>query len=335
MMFDDECYGEVNVSSLWHPSDLVPVKPKTDVIVNAIAYAPGGKPLPSWACGIAIEGSEISHAKYLRVTGPRKWLPTWKRLLTGREKNEWHRHRRWFEGWRLSDPEPIVSLPLRYEHAFGGLLPMGKDEAGRVLIDTNPCNPLGCGWIDQKWTDHTQSQPAPQIEAADEPIADAYEIYAPQSLGPIPPAWEPRYAHGGTYDDEWKARVWPRWPVDYDFAYHNSAHPDLVLDRYLEGGERIRLTNLIPERSDFVFRLPEERLAVDFAGESGESIRHVMHLDTVFLDIADANPRYRRIYLSWRTRFEPERFATASIHRIGHFENSAAVKQRIKEGQYA
>ncbi|MBP0583478.1 DUF2169 domain-containing protein [Labrys sp. LIt4] len=335
MMFDDECHGEVNVSSLWHPSDLVPVKPTTDVIVNAIAHAPGGEPRPSWTCGITIEGTENSHTKRLRVTGPRQWLPRWKRPLTEHEKQEWQKHRRWFEGWELSESEPIASLPLRYEYAYGGLLPKGEDENGQAVIDTNPHNPLGLGWIDQEWTDHTRPQPAPRIEAADEPITDAYRIYAPQSLGPIPPAWEPRYPHGGTYDDEWKAKVWPRWPADYDFAYHNSAHPDLILDSYLGGDERIRLTNLLLERADFSFRLPGEKLAVDFAGENGETVRHEMNLDTLFLDIADTNPRYRRIYLSWRARFEPDRFVTANIHRIGRPEDSVAVTKRIKEGQYA
>ncbi|MGY5779589.1 DUF2169 family type VI secretion system accessory protein [Rhizobium sp. LEGMi135b] len=335
MMFDDECHGDVNLSSLWHPSDLVPVKPKTDVIVNAVACAPGGKPLPSWLCGIEIEGAQASHAKRLRVTGPRQWRPNWKRALAQGERLEWRKHRRWFDRWSLSEPEPIASLPLHYEHAYGGLLAKGKDENGEAVMDTNPYNPLGIGWIDREWTDHTVAHPAPQIEAADEPIADAFKIYAPQSLGPIPPAWEPRYPYGGTYDDEWKANVWPRWPADYDFAYHNSAHPELIVDSQFDGEERVRLINLLPERADFSFRLPGEKLVVDFEGEDGESIRQEMKLDTVFLDIADANPRYRRIYLSWRTRFEPGRYATASIHRGTHGDDSMTVKQRIREGYYA
>jgi hypothetical protein len=56
MLFDDECHGKPNESSLWHPSDLVPHKPNTDLIVNATARAPGNKPTSSWRCGIGIDG---------------------------------------------------------------------------------------------------------------------------------------------------------------------------------------------------------------------------------------------------------------------------------------
>lgn len=42
---DDTPYGELNRSSIEFESDLAPFKPRTDVIVNAIAYAPEGKPV--------------------------------------------------------------------------------------------------------------------------------------------------------------------------------------------------------------------------------------------------------------------------------------------------
>ena len=80
-----------------------------------------------------------------------------------------------------------------------------------------------------------------QIEDPKNPIADPYKAYAPESLGAIPPAWEPRLPLGGAYDDHWQKNIWPEWPPDYSFAYHNSAHPGLICDGYLAGDERISM----------------------------------------------------------------------------------------------
>src|SRR5262245_29118981 len=41
-----EYYGEPGVSSLKYDSELLAIKPATDVLVNAFAHAPGGRPTP-------------------------------------------------------------------------------------------------------------------------------------------------------------------------------------------------------------------------------------------------------------------------------------------------
>lgn len=314
MIFTDKCHGAVNVSSLWHPSDLVPNKPNTDILVNGVARAPDGAPSREWGCGIRVEGREHTIEKKLRVTGPRQWVPRWKRPLSAKERNEWHRHRRDFDRWELSQPEPICDLPIHYEYAYGGLLATG--EGGRQIIDDRHDNPIGRGWIDAKWTDHTQPQPAPQIELVDDPIIEPYRHYKPQSLGPIPCAWEPRLPLAGTYDAEWQAKVWPNWPADYSFAYHNSAHPDLICRGYLEGDEGIELTGLVAHgREPIRFKLPGERLRADFVRPDGSADRQDMTLDTVFIDVAAANRRQHRLYLSWRSNFMPDQFTHVALHQ--------------------
>jgi len=171
MAFDDECHGAVNVTSLWHPTDLVPNKPRTDIIVNAVARAPEGRPQRAWMCGIKIENAEgaVVVSKYLRVTGPRAWQPKWKIPLTDKQRLEWRKHRHAFKGWGLSEPEAITELPLHYEYAYGGLLQRGLDDDGKPVMATDQRNPLGRGWIDREFTDHTIPQPAPQIELASDP----------------------------------------------------------------------------------------------------------------------------------------------------------------------
>lgn len=223
MMFDDVYHDESKDSSLWHPVDLAPRKPTADIIVNAVARAPGGHPLPSWGCGISVAGPEgVLVEKRLRVTGPRRWEPRWKLSLTDSERRDWRRFRPLFAGWALSEPEPVTEVPLRYELAYGGTIGTGTDEAGAPRSERERRNPIGRGLIDPEWTDHTEPQPAPRIETVDEPIVDPYRRYAPQNLGPIPPAWHPRLPKGGTYDQHWIDHVWPNWAADYDFAYNNA-----------------------------------------------------------------------------------------------------------------
>ena len=316
MVFTDLCHGEVNVTSLWHPSDMVPHKPATDIIVNAVARVSGSEPKPSWSCGLRIEGSEgVRLEKRLTVTGPREWRPRWHRTLRESEKAEWQKHRRAFAGWELSEPEPCAALPLHYEYAYGGEIPQGEDEDGQPLFDTDHRNPLGRGKIDRDWSDHTEAQPAPRIEDPDQPVSDPYAEMLPQAFGPIPPAWLPRRPLGGTYDQNWQDNIWPAWPPDYDFAYHNSAHPDLIVKPHLVGDERIVLTGLSAFADEVVLTLPGEGVSVAFVTEEDELERRPMVLDTVFLDIAAEHPADWRVYLGWRVTFEPDLYREARIYR--------------------
>lgn len=335
MVFTDKCHGEVNVSSLWHPSDLVPNKPRTDIIVNAVARAPQGQPQRDWFCGVKIESPEgaVIVSKELRVTGPRVWQPKWKIPLSGKQKEEWRKHRRVFGSWELSEPEPITELPLHYEYAYGGLLQRGLDDDGKPIMDTDERNPLGRGWIDREFTDHTAPQAAPQIELASDPITDPYHSYAPQSLGPIPPAWLPRLPLGGTFDDEWQKNVWPNWPKDYSFAYHNSAHPDLICPEYLKGNERIHLLNLFVDALELRLDLPGDRMKGDFVREDGSMEHKDMNLDTVFLDIAAPKRRDARVFLSWRVNFPPNQFEKAIIKYRPDIQPGSEVRRIIRERQ--
>ncbi len=316
MVFTDKCHGEVNLSSLWHPSDLVPNKPATDLIVDAIAHSPSGKPMSDWLCGIKISNGAASlFSKKLRVTGPRQWVPVWKRKLNEKETSEWQRHRRLFDHWELSKPTPTMAVPLRYEYAFGGEIQKGVNDDGTPIFDTDHQNPLGCGRLNSEWSDHTKSVTAPQIESPDDPIREPYKTYPPQNFGPIPPAWLPRRTLGGTYNQHWHDNVWPAWPSDYSFAYHNSAHPELVIEHYLLGNEQITLTGLSEGTEECGFFLPSEQVIVDFVRADNRFEQKNMVLDTILLDIGSVKRRDWRVYLSWRVSFEPDQFEQAIIHR--------------------
>jgi hypothetical protein len=336
MVFKDKCHGAVNVTSLWHPSDLVPNKPATDVIVNAVACAPNGLAMPSWKCGLKIESNgEIHLQKVLQVTGPREWNPAWKRKLGEDESVNWKDHKTYFGKWVLSEPEAVSKVPLRYELAFGGEIATGKNADGNPLFDTNHYNPLGRGLMNIEWTNHCKPVLAPQIEDPDDPVCEAFKVYNPQGFGSIPPAWLPRRPLGGTYDQKWIDTVWPAWPHDYDFAYHQSAHPDLIVRPFLKGGEKVTLSGLASWAKIVEFNLPSEELFVDFVREDGTSDRIFMDLDTVFLDIASASQRDWRIFLSWRVNFEPDIYQSAAILRRVSDMSAELAQDEFLEGEPA
>ena len=137
----------------------------------------------------------------------------------------------------------------------------------------------------------------------------------PRGSGPIPPAWLPRRLLGGTYDQHWKDNIWPAWPSDYDFSYHNSAHPELILEPHLKGTERLTLRGFAKWSEVVAFDLPSERLFSVFLTHDGEPINGEMMLDTVFLDIAPEAQDDWRVYLSWRVNFELGAFGQVRLYR--------------------
>ena len=313
LVMTDRCHGAVNETSLRHPSDLVPYKPQGELLVNAVAHAPGGEPSPSWLCGLSMEGGGHRLEKALRVTGQRWWMPTWARELEPHEADDWQAHREDFEGWRLGEPEPALSVPLRWEHAYGGEMPRALLEDGAALIDANEHNPLGVGWIDEETTNCVHPVPAPRIEDPDHPVSDPYEELVPQGLAPIPPAWLPRRPLGGTYDANWVENVWPNWPADYDFAYHLSSPQGMRWPSFFSGRERLWLRNLLPGGGEVALTLPGVGVEARFVEPHGGRDSRRMSLDTVFLDLAVEPPEPRRVYLSWRTRFEPGKFERVEL----------------------
>src|SRR5512145_1046197 len=67
--FADVPWGEPDVSSILYPADLCPVKPGTDIIVVAKAFAPRGNAVPSFDAAIRVGPIE----KVVRVYGLRVW----------------------------------------------------------------------------------------------------------------------------------------------------------------------------------------------------------------------------------------------------------------------
>ncbi|MBC8017395.1 MAG: DUF2169 domain-containing protein [Verrucomicrobia bacterium] len=316
---NDEYFGEMNKSSVRQESDLVQYKPKCDVIVIGSAYAPGSDSAPCFEVGIRITGT-VTLDKKLSIYGPRFW-----------EKRN--------SGWTLTEPAPIVSLPLQYEFAYGGENRINREDpaASQVEVEYHLTpdqrqqhpdgpeqaplahtayneNPVGIGFAEKWYLDATQTTrlPAPQIESPEDPIKEFGKQYVPQSLGVITKAWLPRRKLGGTADEEF-AKSERCLPEDFDFAFWNGAHPDMQR-HWLKGGERVELKNLFPTGTAgtttdkdgdtvFDFVVPEEKPYLFVKFEEGGIVLCDLKIDTVLIDTNN-----NKVTLTYRTVLwkEPE-----------------------------
>src|SRR5580692_6662559 len=132
--------AELREGGLAAAADLVPFKPRAEVLLVGHAYAPGGAPIDALIARARVG----PFRKALSITGDRTWVPS-------------------FEGLRAGVPVPFRRMPLRYDRAvrtgenLGGvdIISQGA-ELGRSLAniaaiadqggETPGFGPLPLGW---------------------------------------------------------------------------------------------------------------------------------------------------------------------------------------------
>jgi hypothetical protein len=206
-----EYFGEPGKSSLRCDSDLLAIKPATDVLVVANAHAPGGRPTATVPVSLRVGKLE----KQLVVYGDRT-----------------------YDRGRATSPRPFTGRPIRYEFAFGGS-DYSDPDSQKHRIDER--NPIGRGFAVRPST--LRDKPAHAIEY---PSGNPAEK-CPAGFGAIDPAWLPRRTLAGTYDAAWDKSKRPLLPDDYNPAFALSAPADQRTEKPLSGGERIELQNMTPE----------------------------------------------------------------------------------------
>ena len=279
--------GDPHQSHLITPSDFVPFKPGTDITILGTSYVPDGVPKPNWVCGVRI-GQRLT--KLIRVHGSRFWEPLHKPPQRGQNSD--------FAGWRLTDAESATKVPITWRKAFGGARLLATDDAGLPLL--HPYNGLGSGLLDGDLSPKDRLVPAPQIEAIDEPIQDWQQDYLPQGFAPVPPWWRFRQRHVGTVDEKWIAERHPFLPMDFDYRFYQVAHPDLVVEPWLDGGEVIELAHLDPGHKILVTKLPGLSFTIRLRRPRQLPQEQPLILDGVHIDLHAAPPR---VQLTWRTGF--------------------------------
>jgi len=256
-----EYFGEPGQSSLRHDSDLLAMKPGTDVLVHAHAHAPKGKPTET--VPVSLRFAQIR--KVLLVHGERTYVGGVLGVASGR-------------------PQPFTTRPIQYELAFGGCDLSGSDPRTHRLDERNP---IGRGFRTRNA--HVVGKPACSLEY---PEGDPAEK-GPAGFGPIDSSWLPRRKLAGTYDAQWARMKKPLLPDDYDAAFAMAAPEDQRPLKPLVGGERVELLNMTPEGA-LRFELP--RISPGFTTRiNGRREEHDARLTTVLIE-----PEDRRLCLVWQ-----------------------------------
>ena len=177
--------------------------------------------------------------------------------------------------------EPVASVPIVYERAFGGQ-DLSNPDPRRRRIDYR--NPVGCGLV------RGESRPLPNLGFPH----GGMEKNGPAGFGALCSFWSPRRELSGTYDDTWKRDRLPRLPIDWDQRSLLCSPTDQQPVQHLRGGERVELRNLTPN-GILCFSLP--RIFLRFRTRiDGRTIEHQGRLATVVLE-----PDHKRIIMVWQS----------------------------------
>ena len=280
ILTSDRYVGEPETTALLEETHLVVAKRRTDIHLLGHAHAKDRTPRASWDLGFALGGVR----KTARVTGLRAWGWT----PAG--------------GWTLSAPTPTEQIALHCGNAYGGYLSRRVEARADEVIDrynseqsdTYLINPVGLGYTGAAPLDRAAFYRAAQIEAITEPINDIRKTYAPVCFGPRARWCADRIALAGTYDYVWRNQHFPYLPPDFDFAFYQSAQPDLISPDFLQGDESLALIGCT-ESGELKSQLPGIRLLAILTDDSGHRESVGMRLDTVSIDLDERVAR-----LVWR-----------------------------------
>lgn len=263
----DVPWGEPGASSLKYASELHLCKPGTDAVMVGSAWTTRNPRKDQVDVLFAVAG----RTSVVRVFGDRQWRPG---VL----------------GLSASPPVPFESMPIVYERAYGGTH-QPDPKSGRMLAEER--NPVGVGFKGKRGAREFAGQPLPNVEDPLRPIRSPGDAATPKGFGFVAPSWLPRRGFAGTYDKSWQERRAPYLPEDFDPRFFHAAHPELVFERHLQGGELVELVNG-SAGGPLMFHLPTCRLDVAVLLAGAEQ-RPAMNLETVLLE-----PDDNRLCLLWR-----------------------------------
>lgn len=226
----DVMTGEGEKAMVRFESDMVPVKPRADVVVVGRAHAPGGRPVRMLDSTLRVGGRRWR----IRVFGDRRWSFASSFLFFP----------------QLSRPEPFVSMELGYDRAFGGI----DSAAARYC----PENLAGRGFIGKKSPKCIHGKSAPNLENPGALVHSWSTKPKPVGFGFYGRGWMPRLKYAGTYDEKYRKERAPKTPMDFSYAFYNGAHPELQVEGHLRGDEPVELSNLSPA-GELHFSLPAAR----------------------------------------------------------------------------
>ena len=174
------------------------------------------------------------------------------------------------EGWIPSEPVEFATMPLDWQHAFGG--------EGFVR------NPLGKG-SKPVATDKGTIHWLPNIQYPHERAISPEQQFEPAGFGPLDLTWPQRFSKAGTHDEVWLKEDFPAYARDMDWTIFNLASSDQWFDQPLRGDEKYLFENMHPSIPVLEGRLPglRARCFINRLAEEGERFEEVpTHLSTVW-----------------------------------------------------
>ncbi|QDI04829.1 DUF2169 domain-containing protein [Xanthomonas cerealis pv. cerealis] len=346
----DSYYGEPGTSSVCAESDLAPGKPRCDVVIVGSSYAPRGQPSPHWLARVRVSRPlppvsppeiPLPYGLAPNMLPSSAQLEQWRREVT-RAEQAWsartthealldktlrihgprHFKKAMFNRWQVSDAEPVIEAPLRWEEAWGGRSTVSSHstipgDSSYALDEVCFSNPLGRGWLEERQLklaskdsplSVADGMPAPRFEYPQAPIsapsiathpeppldaltmaeiASGYGV-TPAGFGWVGRSWAPRLARAGRYDEHWLESRWPQLPESFDAGYWNGA-PDDQQIVFPPTDARIELWHLLPP--DFsdreglaVIDLPGHRPFVLLRLHNGVPLPLHLSIDTMVVD---------------------------------------------------
>jgi hypothetical protein len=260
----DAYLAEPGASSLKYASELHVGKPSTDVVLIGNAWAPGGRAATESLVVLQV----AERRKIVRVFGDRTWKA---------------------DGF--SKPEPFERMPLVYERAYGGTL--AQRDPTRVLAEER--NPVGVGFAGERTPSEMVGEKLPNLEDLNKLLAKPGDQVDPACFGFVAGSWLPRRSHAGTYDDAWQRKRAPYLPNDFDPRFFNCACPDMIFDRFLQGGEPVAIQGA-SHSGMLQFTLPRCSLQIEVK-IAGRKQSPPANLETVLFE-----PDDNRMGLSWRAQ---------------------------------
>ncbi len=276
--------------------ELVPRKPRTDVIVLADAWAPDGVPAPAFEVRIGIG----SNQRVLRVTGPRRARFQGRDCPTNPASGT---------PPIFGEPDPVARVPMDWFHAYGGEAVLRPSVDAEPVRLRSPGNPFGKGFCVQHTREAIDGLELPQIEDPDRLLTPASLVQdpgrpeahpEPVGVGCVGRGWVPRVAFAGVVPGDedrmreaLKAQAEALDPVQdaaaiallegmslepMDMRFHQCAAPGMQFP-VLQGGEAVALRNLT--RTGYLaFNLPQPLPTATVLGRFVPLV-----LDTVVVDV--------------------------------------------------
>ena len=266
LVLADTFTGAPGESAAEYECDFAPTKPACDVLLLGSAYAPHGRPAKQ--VPVALRVGEMT--KHFEVVGKRYWTPG----VGG--------------GLSPSAPEPFTVLPISYDVAFGGGLPV-RDDADPA--DVYRQNPVGRGHFARSKT--AFGQWLPHTQESGRPVLTPHASYRPMSFGPVGRNFAERLRYAGTYDEQWIEEHFPFLPPDFDPHYYQAAPPDQWIP-YPQGGEQVQLLHLTLDPLP-PFELPDLTLPVELTSDRYVRTERNATADTLLFE-----PDASRFTVVWR-----------------------------------